>query len=232
MKFNITALIFLLFSLSVTGGPLSRIIGNTNLFSAEITVESTDTSQNAYDSLCPRYWIFKYKYDHSVQKGYDFRITIRRKAVEPGKISISFWGYQKDTLKCDSLGFAPVTDTVKTDTTVYDWNYLRLVKKQSDHPFVRQGNEQHLKIQLKSASVNDSIVISRPHLEITEVFHPFKTIKGKFIQASDRNNFNETMMYDIRGRSVSSIVGSSQLLIMIPKVLNSGSNPRKVFLSK
>lgn len=233
MTFNTTAsLILLALSLSVTGTPLTRTIGNANSFSAEVTVESNDTSQNAYDSLCPRYWFLKYKYDPSMRSGYDYRITIRRKAIEPGRISISIWGYLKDTLKCDSFGIVQVTDTVKTDTTVYHWNYLRLVKKQSALPYMLQGNEHHLKIHLKSASINDSIVISRPSLEITEVSHPFKTAKGKIVQAADRNHFNGTMIYDIRGRSVSSSVGSSQLLLMIPKDLNSGNNPRIIILSK
>ena len=34
---------------------------------------------------------------------YDYRITIYRKAVEPGRISISFWGFKGDTLECGSL---------------------------------------------------------------------------------------------------------------------------------
>ena len=40
MKLLITSLVFLLLSLSVNSAPLSRIIGNTNTFSAKITIES------------------------------------------------------------------------------------------------------------------------------------------------------------------------------------------------
>ncbi|HON12281.1 MAG TPA: hypothetical protein PLE24_15560 [Chitinispirillaceae bacterium] len=233
MKLHPAALIFLVLSLSIMGAPLSRIIGNESTFSAKITIESTDTTESAYDSICPNYWFVKYKMIPNDVMDYDYRITIHRKAVEPGRISISFWGFKGDTLECGSFGSASITaDTVRADTTVYYWNYLRLLKRQSEYFSVKMGNEVHLKIHLKSASVNDSIVFSRPYLEYTGTFHPVKPDKGKIFREPGRNRSDGVMIYDIRGRSVTSVTGSSQVLIMKPGDLNSGSNPQKVFLSE
>lgn len=232
MKLHITSLVFLLLSLSVNSAPLSRIIGNTNTFSAKITIESNDTTENAYDSICPNYWFVKYKMDPKMMMDYDYRITIYRKAVEPGRISISFWGFKGDTLECGSFGSAPVTDTVRADTAVYYWNYLRLLKRQSEFFSVKMGNEVHLKIHLKSASVNDSIVFTRPFLEYTGTFNPVKPAKEKPVQESGSKRFDRAMVYDISGRNISLTTGSSQVIIMIPEGLNSGNNPQKFFLSE
>jgi hypothetical protein len=147
---------------SIMGSPLSRTIGKVNALSAQVIIENTDTSQNAYDSICPRYWFIKFNKKYRILgAGYDYRVTIHRKGSQPGTITILSpfnGGYYNngDTLACDSFVFVPNSrvDTVKTDTTVIYWNYPRPTKRLAGSPLQLFSFTNHLKILLKSPSTS------------------------------------------------------------------------------
>jgi hypothetical protein len=190
--------------------PLTRTIGKLNVFSARITVENTDTSVNACDSLCPRYWYIKYKdYHRSYPEFYDYRITICKKGSEQGAITV-FPGPNQgygvhDTLACNALGFLPANqaDTIKKDTTVIYWIYPRPVKRLASPDMQLNWFSNHLKILLQSKSIIDSIVFTRQKVVFGEVSQPFSPEKKtEALIKADNTGADQVAQYDIRGRQL------------------------------
>ncbi len=196
-------------SIFAMGSPLIRTIGKENVYSARITIENRDTSVNACDSICPRYWFIKFKDHHNYSDFYDYRITVCKKASESGLMTIFSstvqWYTAHDTLPCNSLGFLPEynrIDTLKTDTTVIYWSYPRLTKRLAGPNMqLPLSFSNHLKILLRSKSVIDSIVFTRQKVVFAKVLQPVTSDnKTQAMKKADKTNAIRTAIYDIRGR--------------------------------
>lgn len=152
-------------------------IGKQGVYSAKITVDNGDTSKlTKYDSLCPSYrYIQNFEPIPDFMEGpYDYKITIIRNRKYNGSLILfnpqNQYYLGHDTLTCDSLGFQPgsqsyslISDTIVSDTSIYYWNYPRLVKKTAapSSPKEIYGFANHLKLLLRTSTFSDSLIITR-----------------------------------------------------------------------
>jgi hypothetical protein len=224
------------------GSPLIRTIGRTNSLSAKIMIETTDTNQKAFDSICPRYWYVRYiSTSHFPQtEFFDYRITIYRKASEQGSIVVfspfsKGYSFDKEILSCDSLGFRPdstaykKTDTIKADTTVFLWIYPRVAKRRAVKGINLNDLSNHLKIRLSSKSVNDSIILTREKKILGSVIeNPLRYNCDKYFTKKVCIGDNRFVFFDTQGKRITPSHKSSHVIILVSGLKNDGPTVRRV----
>lgn len=218
-----SALFILLIVSACTAVSFTTVIGDTSQFGAQIIIDNNDsTGTKWFDSLCDKYEYLSY-IQKPIFSNYDFRIKIVKKAKVSGNLFVSadekYW-VSKDTLSCDSLAFSKeiAVDTLKGDSVVYEWSYLRptiskaVTSYQYDLNFLN-----HLKIKIQSGIIKDSVIISRQRVIFNNVKYGIndrrKNNSPTFL-LSDK----QTQLFDLRGMKIKELRNQSIAVVYDKKL--------------
>lgn len=223
-------LIFI-FTASAMSASFTVTLGKQSLYSVKITVDNGDTSNRTkYYSLCPSYRYIQYfKFNLGSMGSYDYKITVIRNMKSTGSLFLfnPQYNYTKtDTLKCDSLGFQPgsnsyssISDTIISDTSIYYWIYPRPTKMVALSSSQKQiyGFSNHLKLLLRTATFSDSLIITREKLFFDEIRMNNHSIKNYTLKSSLWKPDNNVNVYNFKGIKLNKFEKNSILIIQDKK---------------